>query len=89
MMRIVIENILLFLLPTLVYLTYVFLKQRADGGSRQSLFDDAPIVWLFLAGALLVMATLIMFGSTSGGRPGQAYEPPSMKNGQIEPGRIK
>ena len=91
MMRIVVENILLFLLPTLVYATYVFLKQRTDSGaaSPQGILDDAPIIWLFVAGAVLVVATLIIFGSTSGGLPGQSYEPPSFKNGQIEPGRIK
>ena len=90
MIRIVIENMLLFLLPTAVYVGYIFLNQRADGGNApRGLLDEAPLIWLFLAGAGLVVATLIVFGSTSGGLPGQAYDPPSMKNGQIEPGRIK
>jgi len=30
----------------------------------------------------------VLFGSTSGGKPGQEYEPPSMKDGKIEPGRL-
>ena len=82
-----IENILLFLAPTLIYIAYVYLT-RAEGQRSVRVLDDAPLIWLFAAGALLVVVTLITFGSTSGGRPGQTYEPPVLKDGRIEPGRI-
>lgn len=87
MIRIVIENVVLFLLPTGIYIGYVLLTRGmpAKGG----MLDEAPMVWLFAAGALLVVLVLIAFGSTSGGRPDQHYEPPSMKDGRIEPGRIR
>jgi hypothetical protein len=88
MIRIVIENILLFLLPTLIYVAYMFLKQRGQGGPAAYL-DEAPLVWLFSAGAMLVVITLVVFGSVSGGKPGQTYEPPVFRDGKIEPGRIK
>ena len=86
MIRVVIENILLFLLPTAIYVGYVLLTRRGDhhGGA---VINDAPLVWLFIAGALLVVRTLVFYGSTPGGKPGQIYTPPRMKNGQIEPGR--
>jgi hypothetical protein len=33
---------------------------------------------------------LIAFGSTSGGKPGQVYTPPSLsKDGHVEPGVLK
>lgn len=88
MIRIVIENILLFLLPTLCYLVWIFMtRQDVKGGLRA--LDDAPLLWLFVAGASLVLVTLVMFGSTSGGKPGQHYSPPVIKDGRIEPGRIE
>jgi hypothetical protein len=87
MIRVVIENILLFLLPTGIYLGYVLLTRGVP--AKGSLLDEAPLIWLFAAGALLVVLVLIAFGSTSGGRPGQHYEPPSLKDGHIEPGRIR
>jgi hypothetical protein len=88
MIRIVIENVLLFLLPTLVYVAYVYVKQRGQGGPAAYL-DEAPLLWLFSAGAVLVVFTLVVFGSVSGGKPGQTYEPPVFRDGKIEPGRIR
>lgn len=88
MIRIVIENILLFLAPTLCYVLYVYIM-RSDAKGGIAVLDDAPLIWLFIAGAALVLTTLIYFGSTSGGKPGQAYQPPAIKDGRIEPGRIR
>lgn len=87
MIRVVIENIVLFLLPTLFYVGYVLLMRDPD--AKKDLLSGAPFIWLFLAGTLLVVIVLVAFGSTSGGRPGQHYEPPSMKDGHIEPGKIR
>ena len=87
MIRIVGENLLLFLLPAVAYFGYSSL--RRDPGAAGSVFDDAPIVWLIAAGCALVIVTLVAFEKDQGGRPGQGYTPPSMKNGHIEPGRIE
>ncbi|MGE5513415.1 MAG: DUF6111 family protein [Bacteroidota bacterium] len=78
---------MLFLLPTLLYVGYVLLTRGVAANGK--FLDEAPLIWLSVAGALLVILVLIAFGSTSGGRPDQHYEPPSMKNGHIEPGRIR
>lgn len=89
MMRIVIENILLFLLPTAVYLGYVLLTRRSASTAGE-VINEAPLVWLFMLGALCVAATLVYYATiTPGGKPGQVYIPPRMKNGQIEPGHLK
>jgi Family of unknown function (DUF6111) len=89
MIRIVIENILLFLLPTAIYVAYVLLTRRGEA-STGAVINDAPLVWLFMAGALLVVGTFVYFASTTtGGRPDQVYIPPRMKDGRIEPGQIK
>ena len=87
-MRVVIENILLFLLPTAVYIGYVLLTR--DNTSAGTVVNEAPLVWLFITGALLVGATLIYYGTTTpGGKPGAVYTPPHMKDGRIEPGTLK
>ena len=89
MIRVVIENVLLFLLPTAVYIAYVLLTRR-EASSAGAVLNDAPLVWLFVAGALMVVATLIYYASiTPGGTPGQVYVPPHMKDGRIEPGQLK
>ena len=88
MIRIVAENIFLFLLPTIVYIAYVYMTRDEKPGAMR-LLDDAPLVWLFLAGGLIVLGTLIAFGSVTGGKPGQVYTPPSFKDGKIQPGHIE
>ena len=88
MIRIVIENILLLLLPTAFYIAYLYLTIGSKG-AKQKVLNDSPIVWLFVAGVGLVLLVLIIFGSTSGGRPGEAYQPPVFKDGKIVPGHIK
>jgi len=87
-MRVVLENILLFLLPTVVYIGYVLLTR--SNTSAGTVVNEAPLVWLFITGALLVGATLIYYGTTTpGGRPGAVYTPPHVKDGRIEPGTLK
>lgn len=96
MIRTVIENLLLFLLPTVIYVAWVLFSRARNRASDETdaqeqtagVLDDAPLLWLFASGALLVIVTLAAFGSSSGGKPGQHYQPPSMKDGQIEPGHI-
>jgi hypothetical protein len=88
MIRVVIENIVLFLLPTAVYVIYVLLTRKP--GEKDGVLDDAPFIWLMLTGTALVLVVLISFGSTSGGKPGQVYVPPHLgADGKIEPGELK
>ena len=95
MIRIIVENVLLFLLPTLLYVGYVVVSRAQASGEAgeeahaAGVLDDAPLLWLFGAGALLVIVTLVAFGSTTGGKPGQHYEPPSLEDGTIKPGHIE
>lgn len=89
MIRVVVENILLFLLPTAVYLGYVLLTRRT-ATTGNDIINEAPLVWLFIAGALLVGATLIYYATINpGAPPGAVYTPPRMKDGRIEPGTLK
>ncbi|CAN1722564.1 conserved protein of unknown function [Hyphomicrobium sp. 1Nfss2.1] len=87
MIRIVAENILLFLLPAIVYVAYIYLT-RDEKPRASRVLDDAPLIWLFVAGAAIVIITLVSFGTITGGKPGQVYTPPIFKDGRIEPGHI-
>lgn len=87
MIRIVVENILLFLLPTIVYVAYVYMTREEKPGAARVL-EDAPLIWLFVAGAIIVVVVLVTFGSRTGGIPGQTYTPPVLKDGRIEPGHL-
>jgi hypothetical protein len=88
MIRVVVENIVLFFLPTAIYVTYVLLTRKSD--SKSGVLDDAPLMWLMFAGTAVVFVVLVAFGSTSGGKPGQVYVPPSLnKDGKVEPGTLK
>lgn len=98
MIRTVIENLLLFLLPTFVYAAWVLFRRSRDearendSGASPSMahvLDDAPLLWLFASGALLVIVTLAAFGTSSGGKPGQQYQPSILKDGKIQPSHIE
>lgn len=96
MIRTVIENLLLFLLPTFLYLAWMLLQRARDeaadedAGGRpiKRVLDDAPLLWLFASGAFLVVVTLTAFGTSSGGKPGQHYQPSILKDGRIQPSHI-
>jgi hypothetical protein len=89
MIRIAIEIVLLFLLPTAAYLGYALLMRPAR--PAKAVVAEAPLVWLGISGLVLVFATLIYYGATSTnvGGPDQTYTPPRIKDGQIEPGHFK
>ncbi len=90
-MRVVIENIILFLLPAILYLGYMVLIRRTGQSPRQ-IMDDAPLLMLFIGGIALIGATLLLFGvrgAEDEGRAGQAYEPSVYKDGKLIPGRVK
>lgn len=90
-MRIILENLILFLLPALLYVGYVTIV-RKTGQSPREVMDDAPIAALLGAGITLIAATLLVFGlrdAADEGRAGQAYEPSAYKDGKLIPGRVK
>ena len=88
MIRIVIENLLLLLLPTLLYVAFVYLVGGGKG-KKQGVLDDAPLIWLFLTGVGLAVSVLLFFGTISGGKPEQAYKPPEFRDGTVVPGKLK
>lgn len=88
MIRIIIENLLLLLLPTLLYIAYIYLTV-GNKNAKQNVLNDAPLIWLFLAGVGLALSVLLIFGTMQGGSPGQAYRPPEFRDGKVVPGEVQ
>jgi hypothetical protein len=86
MIRIVVENIFFFLLPTLVYIGWVAFKEDEWYG-LPAIVRRAPLLRLFVAGAALMLLTLITFSSRSHNSPDDVYVPQSMHEGKLESGR--
>lgn len=84
MIRIVIENIFFFLLPTLLYIMWVAFKEDEWAG-LPSIVARAPLFRLFFAGAALMLGTLVAFSSRSHNDPRDVYVPASMEDGKLAP----
>ena len=85
MFRIALIDILMFALPFLIYGAYML---AAKGATPANVWQGAPVLWLLAAGCVLLLITMAMLISFSGGKPGGTYHPPSFENGVIKPGKI-
>lgn len=85
MIRIAIENIFFFMLPTLLYIAWVAFADDEWAG-LSTVIRRAPLAWLFAAGAALMVATLVIFSSRSRNNPHDVYVPASIEDGKLEPG---
>ncbi len=87
MIRLIIQNIILFALPTLLYVAFILLRRRGQPqNTAAQALDDAPLFWLVAIGAALMISVIVLFRSTDAGKPGQPYQPPVVRDGKIVPG---
>lgn len=86
MLRVVLINILLFLLPFAVFAVFVLL--RRPGTSHSQIWRDAPLMWLFGIGTALVFTVLIFFASFSGAPKEGTYTPAEIRDGKLVPGHV-
>lgn len=86
MIRIVLLNMFLLILPALLYYTYVSTLRWIRGGNEP--VDTAPLLWLFLAGMILMVASLAYYTEFSR-EAGRSYTPPVFRDGKVEPGRVE
>jgi hypothetical protein len=87
MIRIILVNLLLLLLPAILYFSYIYLRRGEE--ENQEIVADAPIFWLLAAGAGLMLAALVVIGQWEEGDPGGRYVPPQVRDGVIVPGHIE
>jgi hypothetical protein len=88
MLRVLLTIVLPLLLPTAIYMAWVSFASRAASGERLRL-GAMPLVWLALAGVLLLAAVLVTvtvhFGQPVRGR----YVPPRYEDGHVVPPHLE
>jgi uncharacterized protein DUF6111 len=87
MIRIILINLLLLLLPSVIYFGYVYFRRR--GQPDGEILANAPIFWLLAGGAAIMLIALVILGQWEVGEPGGRYVPPHVKDGVIIPGHIE
>lgn len=85
MMRALIEEALLFLLPFALFALYLVLR-RKNPMARASW--GGHMTWLIVAGLASVVAVLIATALTAERQTG-AFEPTHMENGRLVPGQFR
>lgn len=84
MIRVVIQQVLLFALPFIGFFLYRFLVGRG-----KEFINDTPWFVLTLTGLGLSVIALIALGLVEQGEPGGVYVPPSYQDGKILPGYVE
>lgn len=85
MLRVILFMLLLFALPFAAYAAWVWLRRQPLGGG---VFDDAPNLWLAVAGLVFAIAGFLAFADFDRGGTEGVYVPPHMEDGKIVPGRL-
>lgn len=85
MFRVILINILLFLLPFLVYAAYVV---WVKGVAPNRAMAGAPFLWLVSAGLVVLFVGLFTLVEFSGGDRDGSYQPSVLEDGVIKPGGI-
>ncbi len=89
MPRIILTYLLPFLLPTMVFVVWTWLRARyiERHGGEPPRFEQGPWFWLFLSGGVLVLVSIVASILTQeGGKPGDVYVAPRVVDGKVVPG---
>jgi hypothetical protein len=87
MTRVILLNLFLLMLPALLYFTYVYALRWFRGTTEPA--DPAPILWLFVAGTLLMVASLAYYVEFNRVDGGGQYVEPIYRDGVVQPGRVQ
>ncbi|HYC14063.1 MAG TPA: DUF6111 family protein [Stellaceae bacterium] len=88
MIRVLLTIVLPLLLPTLLYLLWVLTMRRDSLAAGAQPLRDLPLVWLAVAGAVLVALVLVVASVRFGGGSTGVYVPPTTVDGKIVPGHV-
>lgn len=83
-MRVVIQQLAIFLLPILLYAAYLFLRRwRARmAGEPEPPWEHSHWYWAIVAGLVLTIATFFIFEAFTEHSPNVPFRPPSWKPDQ-------
>jgi hypothetical protein len=91
MVRVFLTYLVPFLLPLTGYAAWIWYRARhaEKHGGDAPRFEQGPWPLMLFLGAVLSLAVLGVGALTSGGKPGEVYEPAHLENGKIVPGQIR
>ena len=85
MMRVILWNLFLFLLPfVLTALWAMWVRRTSPREAVLRSWSQATLV-----GAILVITSLLVWRFSTGDAPEKTYIPPALKDGQVVPGRVE
>lgn len=85
MIRILLTQLFLFLLPFIAYAAYLFLSKKMN---RQA-WVDAPRYWLIMAGLAVSLTGFMILTQVNNNPTGGVYVPAHMEDGKLVRGKIK
>ncbi len=93
MFRIFFTYVFPLLLPTVVYIAWVWYARRkhdADSGDDLPALRRGPLFWSLVTGFVLMMAGLTVIALTSGDPPDSGtYQSPRLEDGKVVPPTYK
>lgn len=84
-------KLLPILLPTAIYLLYVYALRRraqAGGGTMPSWIDRGAVYWSVIGGLTLAIALFVGFAFIGGASPDAVYVPERYEDGETVPGHF-
>jgi quinol-cytochrome oxidoreductase complex cytochrome b subunit len=84
MIRPVLTELVLFVLPFLVYAVYLWATRA--GVLHPESWPLSTLMWLTIAALLLIAGSFIVLAQWGGEPPGSAYVPAHIENGKLVPG---
>ncbi len=87
MIRILLVEVLLFVLPFALYGAYMIVTGKAKPGP--GFWSQAPLRYLVIAGLVCVIAGLIWLATFGDADKSGTYYPAQFKDGVLTPGRIE
>jgi hypothetical protein len=86
MSRILLTYLLPLVLPTAIYVAWVwYARATHQGDGELPGLRKGPMFWCLLAGFALMVAGLVTVAMLTGAPPGSTYEPPRYEGGKVVP----
>lgn len=88
MLRVVLLNITLFVLPLAIYAAYFYVTERANNAVTIE-WKNMPLSLLLQLGLGLIVIGMLVTAYVGGDKAGGTYVPARMENGKLIPGEVQ
>lgn len=86
MLRVLIPQLILFLLPFFGYFLWLWLSKRSR---HPEVWSRGPVGWLTLSGLVLAICGFAFMASVTRSTDGDNYKPAEIRDGVFIPGRFE